>query len=511
MIERRVITGLIISTDFIQQLHGKWDASLLESNTAKRIASWCLEYFDKYDKAPGKEIGSIFDQKIRNGLPKNLIADIEDILDSLSKDYEKESINVPYLVDESIAYFNERHLRKHTERINGMVEAGQLLEAQKEALSFKPISKESGNWIDLSNPSVLDNIDRAFTSSTECLIHFPGPLGTFWNDQLVRDGFVAIMSCEKRGKSFLLLEFAIRAAKQKRKVAFFQAGDMTEGQQLKRIAIRLAKKSNLEKYSGKMLEPVCDCIFNQTGKCDRKERRGDYGIFEKMNEEQIRREITMNELKEAYENNPDYTPCSVCKEYSSNCWGTPWVKEINTGHPLSSNEAKKAIEKFFIKYNRQFKLSTHPNGTLTIRQAKTILDIWKKEDGFMPDVIIFDYPDIMDDETVKEFRHKQNKIWMDGRGLSQERHALVIWVTQTDANAYTKNLVRMENFSEDKRKYAHPTAFYALNQDTSGREKALGIMRINEIVIREGEFDSNHQVHVLQNLKRGLPFLSSYW
>ena len=230
-----------------------------------------------------------------------------------------------------------------------------------------------------------------------------------------------------------------------------------------------------------------------------------------MNEEQIRREITINELKEAYIENPDYTPCSVCKEYSSNCWGTPWVKEINTGHPLSSNKAKKSIEKFFINNKRQFKLSTHPNGTLTMRKIDTILDIWEKEDEFIPDVVLIDYPDIMDDEMVKEFRHKQNKIWMDGRGLSQKRHVLLIWVTQTDANAYTKNLVKMENFSEDKRKYAHPTAFYALNQDKDGREKALGIMRINEIVIREGEFDSNHQVHVLQNLKRGLPFISSYW
>jgi hypothetical protein len=511
MIERRLITGLIVSTDFIQQLQGKWDLSLFESPTAKRIASWCLDFFNKYNKAPGKEITPIFYQKVKNGLPKNLVSDIEDILDGLSQEFEKDSINVNYLVDEAITYFNEQHLRKHTEKINGLIETGQLFEAQKEALSFKPISKESGNWIDLSNESVLEKIEKAFTTSNEVLIKFPGALGRFWNDQMVRDGFVAIMASEKRGKSWVLLELAIRSAKQKRKVAFFQAGDMTEGQQLKRIAVHLAKKSNLEKFSGKMFEPVKDCIFNQTGKCTREECRGDYGVFEKLSPDFIRNEITISELKKAFKENSDYIPCGICEDFERNSWGTPWLKEINIKYPLESNEAKEVISKFFIKYKRQFKLSTHPNGTLTIRKAKTILDIWEKEDGFMPDIIFFDYPDIMDDETVKEFRHKQNKIWMDGRGLSQERHALVIWVTQTDADAYTKNLVKMENFSEDKRKYAHPTAFYALNQDKDGREKALGIMRINEIVIREGEFDNNHQVHILQNLKRGLPFLTSYW
>ena len=66
-------------------------------------------------------------------------------------------------------------------------------------------------------------------------------------------------------------------------------------------------------------------------------------------------------------------------------------------------------------------------------------------------------------------------------------------------------------FKKDKRKYAHVTACYGLNQDPKDREKRLGIMRINEIVIREGDFSNAHEVTILQNLKRGRPFLSSFW
>lgn len=509
--ERQLIIGLITSTDFIKRIQNKWSVKLIESNTARRIASWCIEYFNKYNKAPGRDIQGIFYDKLRNGLPKEIGEEIEeDILPSLSNEFENTSINVDYLVDDAIKYFNERHLILHQEKIKALVDQGKLVEAEKEALTYKSISKDSGSWIDLSNEDVLERVDRAFNETNECLINFPGPLGEFWNDQMVRDGFVALMASEKRGKTFWLLEFAMRAAKQGRKVAFFQAGDMTESQQLKRISVYLTKKSNLKKYSGEMLEPVKDCIWNQLNKCKKKERECDYGIFEGKSEKFVRSEVTLNDIEQAIENNPDYVNCHNCKEFEYNRWGCSWMKSVDTGDPLSNEEAKKAIKEFFIKYKRQFKLSTHANGTLTVRQAKVVLDIWKKE-GFIPDVIIFDYPDIMDDEIVKEFRHKQNAIWMGLRGLSQEQHALVIAVTQADAESYTKDTLGSQNFSEDKRKFAHPTGFYGLNQDHKGREKKLQIMRINEIAIREGEFDQNHQVYVLQNLRRGRPFLTSYW
>ncbi len=84
-------------------------------------------------------------------------------------------------------------------------------------------------------------------------------------------------------------------------------------------------------------------------------------------------------------------------------------------------------------------------------------------------------------------------------------------VTQSDADSYERDRLKSKNFSEDKRKYGHVTAMYGLNQDKTDREKEIGIMRINEIMLREGAFSSINEVYVLQNLKRGQPCLSSYW
>ena len=101
------------------------------------------------------------------------------------------------------------------------------------------------------------------------------------------------------------------------------------------------------------------------------------------------------------------------------------------------------------------------------------------------------------------------------RNLSQERRQgkqpLVITATQADADSYDKNLLTLKNFSEDKRKYGHCTAMYGLNQDPQGNEKKIGVMRINELVIREGGCDTINVVYVLQNLRRGLPVLGSYY
>jgi hypothetical protein len=142
---------------------------------------------------------------------------------------------------------------------------------------------------------------------------------------------------------------------------------------------------------------------------------------------------------------------------------------------------------------------------------KSILAIWRKEDGFIPDVIIVDYADIMIDENVKDPKEKENVIWCDLRGLSQSEQALVISPTQSDTDSFDKNTMSKKNFTQDRRKYDHVTAMWGMNQDKHGREKEIGIIRYNELAIREGESNEKNQVTVLQNLRRGRAYLTSYF
>ena len=510
-IERRIITGLIISTDYITLIRKLWDPQLIGSGTAKRIANWCIEFYDQYNQAPGQEIESIFLKKTQNEKKEN-IRDIEDILADLSDEYERQDkFNVPYLVDQTVQYFDERSLRAFAERITDDLDEGDILQAKTEASSYTSLNIGDKKDIDLSDKEVLNNIEKAFNITSQSVFRYSRQLGEFWNEQLVRGGFIGLLAPEKRGKTFALLDMAILAARQGSNVAFFQAGDMTEDQQLKRICIKLAKKSDKEKYSGKMYEPVRDCIFNQLDTCDKKQRECEFGVFEDQTKEFIRQDVSKEDLVEAYKENEDYTPCYNCSEYWKNRWGAVWLKEVDTGNPLGAHEAKKVVNKFFIKNNRRFKLSSHPTKTLKVSEIDSILDLWEREDGFVADLILVDYADILAPESKIEFRHQENDKWMRLRALSQKRHALVVTPTQADADSYKKDTLQLGNFSEDKRKYAHVTAMYGLNQDKDGREKALGLMRINEILVREGDNMQNKQVHILQNLSRGQFVLSSYW
>jgi hypothetical protein len=510
--ERKIIIGLITSTEYIQQTKDFWTVQLFESKTAKKIILWCMEYFEKYQKAPGKDLEAIYYRKKASGnFPKDFIEEMEEtILPGLSEEFEQEGVNVDYLVDITKQYFTERNLRNHAEVTLSLLEQGKPLEAEKNATSFTPIAKNSTSWFDLAGENIKEKIHKAFSRSKEILIRFPGVLGEFWNNQLIRGAFVALLAPEKRGKSWWLLEFAMRAVKNKKRVAFFQAGDMDDEDQLLRIGCYLTGKAELESDAGTMFQPVKDCIYNQTNTCDKTERMCYFGLFEKVEAIKLRKTVTLKELVSARNDNEDYVPCTKCDKFEKSKWGTLYIEKIDTGDALTEEEAIIAFEEYFSKHKREFRLSTHSNGTLSVSDIDNILSIWEHE-GFIPDVVIIDYADLLTENGQKEERHRQHKIWKDLRGLNQKRKCLLITATQADSASYNVDLITSDNYSEDKRKYGHATAFYGLNQDKDWREKELGIMRINELFKRKGFFSAVNQVHVLQNLNIGKPFIGSYW
>ncbi len=504
-IERRIITGLIVSTDYIQQVYSFWNPKLLATPTSRLITSWCIEYFDQYRKAPGRDIEGIYTQKCKEGLQQDKAEWIEDILEGLSEEYERDKFNVEYLADETRKYFQERHLKTFSDGIRNELDAGNIIEAEEIAIAYTSVSKETQSAID---PFVsATRFKEAFKEREKPLIEFPtvklgwNALGEFWNQELVRGGFVALMGPEKRGKTFMLMELALQAVKSGCNVVFFQAGDMTEAQQLRRLGIYLAMKSDQARYCRPMYVPVADCKHNQLNNCNRPERQCDFGIGGEISD--------YDDLVSAYVEHKDYKPCRDCSAYE----GSVWFEEKSGTNPVTWKEAYKKAIAFKRRHSTHFKLSTYPNETLTISEIKALLNIWERQENFVPDVIVVDYADILapdPDFSRLDFRNQNNKIWQRLRSLSQERHCLVITATQASASAYKKKgkVLRMSDFSEDKRKYAHVTAMYGLNQTIE--QKKIGIMRINEIVVRDADF-GKADVKVLQRLQMGRPFLGSFF
>jgi hypothetical protein len=512
IIERRIITGLIVSADFLRRVAPFWSDDLIEAPEFRRIARWCLDHFDAYNCAPDRNIETIFFDSLKaEGIPKAEAELIEGVLSAVSDDYERgEQFNSAYLYDQTVKFFRERELAQHNERVSDLIERGQLADAEALASAFRPRSWATTRGLDLGTEAGYAAVRAAFEQASEPILRYPGALGAMLNRHLIRGGFISLEGPEKRGKTFWLTDIAFRGLRQKCNVAFFQAGDLTESQYLRRMAVHLARCSDDPEYSRAHWRPVGDCARNQFDLCRRSDRNCDRGIYDRSDYEAFKEDPNefqqLSELVELAGASLDYAPCAsaTCDER----WPVVWMESVLEREPLSGERAAGVVRAFFERYRRRFRLATYPNGTLTTDEMRACLDEWER-DGFVPDIVATDYADIMS-APDREYRHRQNAIWMGLRGISQERHALVVTGTQTDAASYRSELLGMGNFTEDKRKRGHVTASFGLNQDPHGREKALGIMRINTIVAREGDFNPTRVVTVLQDLASGRPFVGSF-
>lgn len=295
-----------------------------------------------------------------------------------------------------------------------------------------------------------------------------------------------------------LMFFAMQAHRGRCNVAFFQVGDMSEAQMVRRQHIYLSKKSDLKKFCGELKIPTLDCELNQKDTCTLRHRTSKFGCYE-------------DGVVMSYEDAAGYVPCTACvKKAPKNFKGAVWHILRPEVEPLTWREAYKAGLEYKKKVRAKgFKLATFANRSISVTGIANVLDRWEQTEGFIADVVVIDYADILAPENTKvEFRHQENEKWMALRALSQKRHVCLITATQTNRESYDAKNIEMKHAGEDKRKFAHATAVYALNQ--YGDEKQQGVMRFSPLAVREDAFDSNHNVHVLQCLQIGSPYISSY-
>ena len=507
--EKRLLTGLIISTQFCKEVIPLLDPKLLEAQFVKRVVTWVAEHYARYEKAPGKTIGDIYETKLRHELDDDEAELLGDFLEDLSEEFERseQQLNVPYLRDETVKYLKERSLEVLSEGIRADLKQGNLVSAEERITEYRRVERPTTNAINPFNNA--EAIYNAFEQDTTPLFTFPGALGRMLNRHLVRDGLIGVQAPEKRGKTFWLYEFGVQAAKARCNTAIFAVGDMSEAQSIRRFHMRLARKSYLKDECGDVVVPILDCEHNQNDTCDLKWRTCMCGLKD-LDEEPIDDPLT---LFREHDYPPKYMACSECTKRgrtSRDFRGTVWYEERHISTPLTWREGYKLGKRLLKRtQGRDFKLSTHPNKSINVTGIEDHLNIWEHFEGFIPDVVIIDYADILAPEAgAREYRHQQNETWQAMRALSQKRHCLVVVGTQASAESYDSTSQTLKHFSEDKRKYGHVTGMFALNQKPE--EKRLGMMRVGWLLLREGDFGRDQEVTVLQSMGTGSPIIASY-
>lgn len=452
-IPRTVLVGMVTSDAVLSRLTPKWEkGGLFASRWENLLGFWCVSYFRKYAKAPNKAIEGLFARwAAEHAGDKETVGLVEDFLAGLAGEYasKAKSLNPEFVVDQAAEHFNEVRLARLRDEIDGDISAGKGSDAFKRLANFRKVEIGLGSYVKVFQDE--DAWKRAVRSGVqaESLVKYPGALGEFYGPALARDNFVAFLAPMKRGKSFLMYDLAHRAVMQRRRVAYFQVGDLTEDQQLARIAVRT-----------------------------------------------LRRPLRASKYR---------YPVSIEKDKP--VWEERVVKDSITEEEAWARAKKWHLEK--VKSADDYlRLSTHANSSLTVEALNARLEDWQA-DGWVPDIVVIDYADILAAPPgYSESRDGVNHNWKALRRLSQERHCLVVTATQANAASFNERNLDMSHFSEDNRKFAHVTGMVGLNQ--VDEEKKAGVMRLNWIVLREQEFHRRDFVCVVPCLAIGDPCVLSF-
>lgn len=453
-VERKVLIGMIVDKNALGQIAGIWKKDNFRSKFANIVGNWCVSFYEKYQKAPAKSIEGLFHSWAEGGhKDKDTVRLIDQFLTSLSDEYAnlKKQSNTDWLVDQAAILFNTTRALRHAEKITGFIDSGELDKALAAAEKFDRADVGRGKFIDVLRDK--ESMRRAFEMKTEPLIKYPGALGEFFGDSLERDGFIALMGPEKSQKTWWLIDMAWRAMQQRRKVAFFEIGDLSEAQIMRRLMTRAARHPTSK---GKILYPLSITIEED-------------GVHVEMDERNFKTGLTW---KDGYK---------ACEKILK--------------RDVRSNES-------------YLNLSVHPNSSISVKGITSILKRQEKL-GWTPDIVVIDYADILDHGGAgnEESRDRINASWKQMRALSQEYHCLVLTATQAKATAYTAKTLDMSHFSEDKRKFAHVTGMISLNR--TKEERAQQVTRMGWLVRRESNFEEGRCVNVAGCLSIGNPAIKS--
>ena len=462
--ERKILIGLIVSDEFCKEVIPELKLSYFKSKAARTVVQWCVDYFNKYSAAPKQEIQTIFEDKAAH-LDEDVVLFIKELLVTLNNEYlqDPNAYNAGYYIDKAFRYFKRRQVEELRDTVEALLESDQVEQAEKLIINFKAVERKTVEAIDPFEDDTL--VKEALVSTTEPLFYVPSPLGDLLNNQFYRASFIAFQGPEKSGKTWLLQELMLYALKYRRRVAFFECGDLTKEQRLCRLYSRLARRPwipgrtegtirvyvpNIEDLTPDTVEDFADFVDS-------------YDILE---------------------------------------------KEVPV---LTVDDATTAWSKYGPVFKGLLRVSIHTNSTLSVRAMDRLLEEWEQKDDWIPDVIIVDYADIMTtDEKGLDTRTQTNIIWKGLRALSQKWNVCLITATQADAKSDDKTTQTLSNFSEDKRKYSHVTGIFAINR--TQEERQVGAFRIAPLLIREGVIAAvSKQVGIFMNPETVEVFWKMFW
>jgi hypothetical protein len=424
-VERRILIGLVVSTAFISRLLPFWEKDCFRSRWSNILASWCVDFAKKRKAAPNKQIIAYFERWVKTSGEESEKQSMERFLSSLSEEYDRaEELDVDALLEQTENYLTEVKLERIYDQGRQALRVGDLKGARELTAAFRPVQLRV-----LPSVNVLADKEAqrlALERKFRRLITYPGPVGEFFGNEFSENSFVAFAAPPKGMKSWLLTEVAWMGMMQRRRVAYFQVGDMTLDQVMCRFQARAA---------GRPLEA---------------------GVL------QIP------------------TGLQVGQGYIASVERSARVFD----QPLSTQQGIAAYERLQAKLGREYlRLQYHPAGTVSMLDIRSILESWARE-GWFCQICVVDYL-----ENTAPIDRKADKIqqfddtWLAARQIS-ETGPCVVTAHQTNKEGFKARLLTRSHFRGSLKVLAHVTCFCGINQ--TDEEKQSQVFRLNFMVRREG-------------------------
>jgi hypothetical protein len=189
--ERKILTTMVVSDTVLGKISNNWtEKGLFPSTWSNLIGGWCVDYFRKYQKAPSKNIQSLFQSWAEESqTDKETVRIVEKFLGEMSGEYTrlKKEVNPEYVIDTAGDYFNSVRLEKTMDAIRGDLDTGKVSKALQKAEQFgRKIEIGGGSGIDLFTDE--QEVKSTFEYQRESLIRFPGRVGAGGVDSVPRTG-----------------------------------------------------------------------------------------------------------------------------------------------------------------------------------------------------------------------------------------------------------------------------------------------------------------------------------
>ena len=142
-------------------------------------------------------------------------------------------------------------------------------------------------------------------------------------------------------------------------------------------------------------------------------------------------------------------------------------RETRNVETVRNLEAVQAGRKTIQRYGGKLLIKKYPPTVCSMGEMNRYLDALETFNGFVPDIIINDYPDIMKlpGGEKAERRDQLNDVYLQHKRIADERNILMIVVSQTNRAGLEKARISKKDFAEDIRKLANCDLVLAVGQN----------------------------------------------